>query len=308
MMLGSNLGIGDLALVSKASEICNKATLDTVSTGAVIGLAMECFERGVITKKETGGLSLEFGDGDTVLTLLDMIAQREGIGDILADGPQRLIEEWGEDVAGWAVHAKNQPFPAHDPRVKQSQALMYAVNPFGADHMSSEHDWIATGDSNEARGLGMTEFTAYNALDSIKVRDTMLSQYYYSLLDTLTLCAFPWGPGALYKPRDLEAFLQALTGWEVTFWELMKAGERRINLMRAFNSREGFDRSRDRLPARMFEPLKGGVSDGKKVDEVQFQNRLTEYYAMMNWDPKTGNPTKGKLMELGLGWIFEDGE
>ena len=306
IMLGSNLGIGDLAVVSKASEICNKNTLDTISTGAMIGLAMECFEKGIITKKDTEGMPLSFGDGDAALKLLDMIINRRGIGDILADGPRRAISEWGEEVEALAVHTKNQPCPAHDPRVKQSQALMYAVNPFGADHMSSEHDWIATKDGEEARALGITEFTTYESLDVTKVKGTMLSQYYYSLLDTLTLCAFPWGLGSIFNPRDIEEFVQALTGWQMTFWELMKAGERRVNLMRAFNAREGLKRDDDKLPPRLFEPISRGVSEGKKIDKAAFEDRLSEYYAMMNWDPESGNPSRGKLFELGLGWVLEE--
>jgi aldehyde:ferredoxin oxidoreductase len=210
-------------------------------------------------------------------------------------------------VRALAVHVKNQPCPAHDPRVKQSQALMYAVNPFGADHMSSEHDWIVTGDGDVARGLAITEFTNYDRLDITKVKGTMLSQYYYSLLDTLMLCAFPWGPNSVYDHRDLEEFIQAVTGWQTTFWELMKAGERRINLMRAFNAREGLDRRNDKLPPRLFDALSAeGVFDGKKINQMEFDDRLTEYYGMMNWDPQSGNPTRSKIIELGLGWILDD--
>jgi aldehyde:ferredoxin oxidoreductase len=307
MMLGSNLGIGDLAVVTKASEICNKNTLDTITAGAMIGLTMECFEKGIIDSNDTDGLILEFGNAEAALKLLDMIVHRRGLGDILADGPERTITEWGEDVRALAVHVKNQPCPAHDPRVKQSQALMYAVNPFGADHMSSEHDWIVTGDGDVARGLAITEFTNYDRLDITKVKGTMLSQYYYSLLDTLMLCAFPWGPNSVYDHRDLEEFIQAVTGWQTTFWELMKAGERRINLMRAFNAREGLDRRNDKLPPRLFDALSAeGVFDGKKINQMEFDDRLTEYYGMMNWDPQTGNPTKSKIIELGLGWILDD--
>ena len=305
IMLGSNLGLGDLAVVSKASEICNKYTLDTISAGAMIGLAMECFETGLITRKETGGLVLEFGNGEAVLDLLEMIAFRRGIGDILADGPARAVAEWGDRVRALAVHTKNQPLPAHDPRIKQSQALMYAVNTFGADHMSSEHDWLATADGDVPRGLGLTEFTEYSRLDTIKVKGTMLSQFYYSLMDTLTLCAFPWGPGSLFDHRDLEELIQGVTGWRMTFWELMEAGERRLNLMRAFNAREGLNRRQDALPPRMFEPISGGASNGKKVNPDAFEDRLRDYYQMMNWDAETGNPSTGQLNRLGLGWVHD---
>jgi aldehyde:ferredoxin oxidoreductase len=276
IMLGSNLGIGDLPLIAKASEICNKLGMDTISAGGVLAFAMECFERGIITEKDTSGLELRFGNGEATLRALEMMAFRKGIGDILADGLERAVSLWGPESRDLAIQTKNQPFPAHMPRVKQSQALMYAVNPFGADHMSSEHDWIGTADNDVSRGLGMTEFTSYESLDEAKVRATMFSQFYYSLLDTMTLCAFCWNPGSLFTYRDLEEFVHGVTGWQMSFYELMKAGERRVNLMRAFNAREGFDRSRDALPARVFEPLSGGVSNGKMIDQGAFQGLLSE--------------------------------
>ena len=304
-MLGSNLGIGELPIICKANEICNKYTMDTISAGAMIAFTMECFEKGIITEKEISGLRLNFGNGEAALKMLEMIALRQGVGDVLADGYQRAISLWGEECQDFAIQAKNQPFPAHMPRIKPSQALMYAVNPFGADHMSSEHDWLSAVDGDLARGLGVTEFTEFESLDAVKVRATMLSQFYYSLLDTLTLCDFCWGPGALYGYRDVERFVEAVTGWQMTFWELMKAGERRINLMKAFNVREGFGRSQDMLPNRVFEPLPDGPSKDKKVDSDRLKAAIKQYYAMMNWDIESGQPTRGKLLELGLGWVAD---
>jgi aldehyde:ferredoxin oxidoreductase len=305
VMLGSNLGISDLPFIAKANEMCNKYGMDTISVGGMIAFAMECFEKGILTQKDTSGLELRFGNKEAALKLLKMIVFRQGIGDILADGPQKAVSLFGGKSRDFAIQAKNQPFPAHIPRVKQSQALIYAVNPFGADHMSSEHDWIAITDGDLARGLGITDFTDLASLDEAKVRATMLSQFYYSLLDTLTLCDFCWGPGLLFGYRDVENLIHAVTGWQVTFMELMRAGERRVNLMRAFNAREGFSRDHDTLPQRCFEPLSGGASEGRKVHPGRFEKALSEYYAMMNWDVETGNPTRGKLVELGLGWVVE---
>jgi aldehyde:ferredoxin oxidoreductase len=182
---------------------------------------------------------------------------------------------------------------------------MYAVNPFGADHMSSEHDWLAAADTELARGLGLSEFGIPEELDAAKVQATMLSQFYYSLMDTLTLCDFCWGPGALFGFRDIEQLIEAVTGWQVTFWELMRAGERRVNLMKAFNVREGFDRRQDILPERVFEPLPEGPSKGRKVDPKQLEDSITQYHAMMSWDSVNGHPSEGKLRELGLGWVVE---
>jgi len=304
-MLGSNLGIGDLDLICKLNEICNKTTMDTISAGGMIAFAMECFENGIISEKETNGLKLTFGNGEAALELLNMIARREGIGDVLAGGYPAAISAWGDDCAKYAIQSKNQSFPAHMPRLKPSQALMYAVNPFGADHMSSEHDWLAGADTELGRGLGLTEFGQIEALDGIKVQATMLSQFYYSLMDSLTLCDFCWGPGALFGFHDIAAFVTAVTGWQVTFWELMRAGERRVNLMKAFNVREGMDRQQDRLPGRVFEPLPEGPAEGNKVDPVLFEEAVTQYYKMMNWNKENGHPTRGKLCALGLAWVAQ---
>jgi aldehyde:ferredoxin oxidoreductase len=304
-MLGSNIGVGDLAAICKANEICNKYTMDTISGGAMIAFAMECFEEGIITEKDTGGLKLNFGNSEAALKLLEMIALRKGVGDILAQGYPGAISAWGEASRKFAIQVKNQAFPAHMPRVKPGMALMYAVNPFGPDHMSSEHDWIAAADVDLSRGLGITEFTEPENLDVIKVRATMLSQFYYSLMDTLTLCDFCWGPGGLYSYHDIDQIVESITGWKVTFWELLKAGERRVNLMKAFNTREGLDRTQDRMPERIFEPLPDGPSKGKKIDRDQLKSAIDAYYAMMNWDHETGHPNQGKLLELGLGWITE---
>jgi aldehyde:ferredoxin oxidoreductase len=174
--LGSNLGIGDLDAVAKASEICNKYGMDTISAGGVIALAMECAERGLIDGAAAGtGFALRFGDEEALLCLLEMIAQREGIGDVLAEGPQRAAAAWGNGCEELAMHTKNQPFAAHMPQVKPSMALMYAVSPSGPDHMACEHDWIGVSDNDLSRGLGITDLTTLESLDRAKVKATMLS-------------------------------------------------------------------------------------------------------------------------------------
>ena len=305
VMLGSNLGISDLKYIAKANEICNQYTMDCISAGAMIGFAMECFENGIIDSKDTDGIELHFGNKEGALRALEMIANREGIGEVLADGYPRAISQWGEACREFAVHVKNQSYPAHMPRTKPSQSLIYAVNPCGADHMSSEHDWIAINDDDVSRGLGISDFTDWGSLNDAKVAAVMKSQFYYSLLDVLAVCAFPWGPGSIYSYADILDFVNAVTGWNVTFWELLRAGERKINLAKAFNLREGLDSSQDALAKRSFDPLRGGASDGKKIDKIEHKKAVALYYAMMNWDEKTGAPTKAKLIELGLSWVAE---
>jgi aldehyde:ferredoxin oxidoreductase len=302
-MLGSNLDIDDLAWICKANEICNKHTMDTISTGGMIAFAMECFENGLVGENELSGLKLEFGNKESALKLIEMIARREGVGDLLADGYERAIAEWGEACRDYAIQVKNMPLPAHMPRIKPSQALMYAVNPFGADHMSSEHDWLVASDSDLARTLGITEFDASGALSPAKVKATMFSQFYYSLLDTLMLCMFCWGPSGFFSFRDLEDLITAVTGWKSNMWELMRAGERRIHLMQAFNCREGIDPGACKLPERMYEPLPDGRAQGKKIDRPLFESAKSHYCAMMDWDPNSMRPSQARLDSLGLNWV-----
>ena len=137
---GSYLGISDLDAISKANELCNKYGLDTISTGATIAWAMDCFEQGLIGPKDTGGLRLAFGEAATMVRLVEMIGKREGFGDLLADGSAKAAEKFGQAAKDRVVAVKNLELPAHMPEVKRSLALIYAVNAFGADHQSSEHD------------------------------------------------------------------------------------------------------------------------------------------------------------------------
>ncbi|MHA1681662.1 MAG: aldehyde ferredoxin oxidoreductase family protein [Promethearchaeota archaeon] len=305
IMLGANLGISDLSFIGKANEVCNKFGIDTISAGGMISAIMDGQGEGKIPEEKIDGMKVEFGDAGAALKLIEMMAKREGVGDILAGGPLSAITYLGNDCAKYFIHAKNQMFPAHMPRIKPGQALIYAVNPFGPDHMSSEHDWIVDGDNDLSRGIGITDFTSLNSLDIAKVRGTIYSQFYYSMMDTLTICAFCWGPGALFSDYgDLLDLITAVTGWKMTTFELLKAGERRINLMRAFNAREGFSTAEDDLPARMFEPLQGEKGRGRKIDRDGFTRTILDYYGIMGWDTKTGKPTRGKLNELGLSWMI----
>jgi aldehyde:ferredoxin oxidoreductase len=135
--LGSYCGVGDLSAIAKGNELCNKYGLDTISTGATIAFAMDCFEHGLLTTADTGGIELRFGNGEAMVKLVELIAKREGIGDLLAEGSARAAARIGRGAERFVVAAKRQELPAHMPEVKRSLALIYAANPFGADHMSS---------------------------------------------------------------------------------------------------------------------------------------------------------------------------
>lgn len=303
-LLGSNLDIMDAAAVAKANEMCNENGLDTITTGAIASFTMETMENGTIPTPYSKDLSIRFGSPEDLLNLIQQISLREGIGDILAEGFQHAINTFGADCKPFAIHAKGQGLPAHMAQVKPSQALMYATCPIGGDHMSSEHDWFLNEEDDDCRGLGIFGSGDASSTNLAKARMTAFSQHYYSLLDTLTLCMFLWGPGSLFSYRDLEDLLLYTTGWRCTLWELMKVGERKTNMLRQVNARRGFTRSDDTLPERLYQPLPDGPAQGQCVDREMFAEMLDHYYHMMGWDGSTGNPSPSKLIELGLEWAI----
>lgn len=303
-LLGSNLDITDAAVVAKANELCNKNGIDTITMGCIAGYLFECAEKGLINEADTDGRTLSFGDPDALFWLIEAVAQRKGVGDVCAEGFEALIKKFGEKTRPFAIHVKGSGLAVHMPQVKPSLALMYAVCPIGPDHMSSEHDWLLASKSEAAMGLGIMGQEDAPSTSSNKVRMTAYSQIFYSVLDSMSLCMFPWGPGSLFSYRDLEDLVRFTTGWQMTLWELMKVGERRINMMRRVNAKRGFTKEHDVLPERLFDPLPDGPSKGRHVDRAAFSRMKDEYYGFMGWDDRDGNPTRGKLIELGLDWTI----
>ena len=197
------------------------------------------------------------------------------------------------------------------PQVKRSLSLIYAVNPFGADHMSSEHDPSYEGafEYFKARlgALGLTQPQKAQSLGPEKVIFARKTQHLCSLLDSLNLCQFTSGPSwQLYGPEEIVKIVQAVTGWDVTLEELLTVGERRLNLMRSFNAREGIDRNQDTLTEKFFQKsLTGGPSDGWKVDKAEWEAAREEYYRQSGWDVTFGTPTRPTLERLALGWVAD---
>jgi len=300
-LLGTNLDITDAVAVAKANELCNNYGLDTIGMGGIASYLFECMEKKVVTSDQTDGRILKFGDADDLLWLIDKIIHREGIGDILADGLVNCVKKLGKKTAPYAIHIKNHVPAVHMAQVKPSLALMYAVCPIGADHMSSLHDWHLSSDSEISKGLGIFGSDDPDGTGLNKVRMTVYSQYFYSFLDSICLCMFCWGCGSLYSYSDVEDLINSATGWDCTFWELMKVGERRMNMLRIINARRGFSKNEDKLPERLFKPLKGGPADGKCVNKENFPVMIEQYYGLMGWN-ENGNPGKGKILELGLEW------
>ncbi len=307
---GSYCGIGDMSAVAIAHQLCDQYGLDTIACGATIAFAMDCFGHGYLTLKDTGGIDLRFGSADAMLAIVEKIAKREGIGELLGNGSAIAAKKIGHGAEDLVVAVKNGELPAHMPQVKRSLALIYAVNPFGADHQSSEHDPGYTPDTasynlERFAEIGMTHPMSDRVLDREKVKMALYSEWNYSFMDTATLCQFVYGPAwQVYGPKEQAELMRATTGWEWTVEAVQKVGERRLNMLRAFNAREGAGRDRDTLPKRIYdEPLKGGASDGVAVTRQEVADALDIYYEMCGWDVATGMPTKAKLESLGLGWM-----
>ncbi|NNK93999.1 MAG: aldehyde ferredoxin oxidoreductase family protein [Desulfobacterales bacterium] len=306
--LGSYCGIDNLGAICKANELCNQFGLDTISCGATIAWAMEAFEAGKLSPDSTGGLDIQFGDADMMLGLIRKIAYRKGFGDVLAEGSAVAAEKLGVGD-DFLVTSKGQEAPVHMTQVKRGLALAYAVNPFGSDHMSCDHDLGYTEDAYDSfkeryQSLGLTSPLPATSLEPKKVEFVRRTQYLFSMMDSANMCQFVWGPSwQLHGPEQMLNMIKAVTGWDVTIDELLSVGERRVNMMRIFNAREGIDSAQDTLPEKFFKPLKGGPTDGWKVDRNEFEAALKDYYQQSGWDEDSGVPTKQTLKRLELEWL-----
>ena len=307
--LGSLLCIDDLAAIAKGNELCNRYTLDTISAGVAIGFAMECYENGILTKEDTEGVEFRFGNADAMIKGLEWIAFRKNrLGDLLAEGVKIAAEKIGKGSEKYALHVKGQELPMHDPRGKTGQGLSFALSPTGADHVEAPHDtpFAAPGPMlGRIAPLGLLEAVPARDLGPKKVRNYTYLQFVWSLYNSLGVCNFVAGPVWALQLNKLVEVVNAITGWETSLWELLKAGERTVTMARVFNLREGFGRKDDTLPDRLFEPLESGPLQGKGIDRKEFQEALTMYYEAMGWDPQDGVPTRGKLAELNLYWLDE---
>lgn len=308
---GSYCGNTDLGDICEANQLCNMYGIDTISCGATIAWAIDCFEKGILTKAQTDGMELKFGNGIPFAKLIKKIAYKEpGIGELLAEGSAAAAKRLGKEAEDLVVACKGQEWPAHMIQMKPNLAINYAVNPFGADHQSSEHDPALMAPEDDQNWLWpnmlatFEKCDTYGILDANKVKFALETQKFYSMLDTLCLCQFAWGPAwQLYGPQELVEFCKYGAGWDATLAELQEVGERRINMMRLFNAKLGFTRVDDILPKKAFLPITYGEGEVAQISRDDFEKGLDSYYEMAGWDKGTGIPTDETVKRLGLEWI-----
>jgi len=295
--LGPTLLLGDPFVIAKANELCNLYGLDTISTGVTIAFAMECREKGILSERDIG-FDLKWGDPEHILKLVRMIALREGIGDLLAEGVRRASEKIGKGSPGWAMHTKGLEIPMHDPRGKKGMGLAYATAIKGADHESAMHDECferenALTDLGFVKPIGRKEFQGKPLI----VKKTQ--ELWGILSDALPVCKFPMAPPRPLRPQRLVSALRFVTGWDISLEEFLTVGERIFNLGRLFNVREGVNRDLDVLPVRFSDRLPEGGSAGEAIKEEDLEGMLNEYYDLRGWS-KEGIPKKETLSRLGI--------
>jgi aldehyde:ferredoxin oxidoreductase len=299
--LGSLCEVGNINAISYANQLCNAYGLDTISTGCSIAFAMECFEEKILTQKDTDGLDLRFGNADAMVKLVEMIALRKGIGDVLAEGVKIASKRLGGNAEKYAIHVKGKELPMHEPRGKTGVGLQYALSASGADHMQAAHDPSFASNVDKIKTLGILEPVDRLSLGPEKVRLVKFLEQWWLLLDVVDVCKFtivPHGCG-VFTINQLPEIINAATGWETSLRELLIAADRSINMARVYNIREGFSEKDDMIPERFFEPLQTGPRSGASIPKNEFIEAVKIYYSMAGWD-KNGKPEKSKLEELYL--------
>jgi len=285
---GPNCGIDELDAVLKGIELTNTYGIDSISTGVTISFAMDCFEQGILSKKDTDGLELKFGNYQAMLEMIERIAFRKGLGDILAEGVRTAAEKIGKGANKLASHIKGLEMTGYDPRGMKTAALGFAVSFRGACHnRHGAYDYDLEGQVDRLSSENKGELVKKN-------------EDWYAIIDSLIICKFSRD---LYKDvfGDSARLYSLVTGIPTKDEDMRKAGERIVNLARIFNIREGLTRQDDHLPLKIMTvpiPDEGPVK-GSFVSKEDLDKLLDDYYRVRGWS-SNGVPLLSKLGELGL--------
>lgn len=303
--LGAMCRVSDNVAVCKAAELCNANGLDVISTGSSVAFAMEAFERGLITEKDTGGLAYRWGDGELLVKSVEMLARREGFGAVLADGVARMSARFGPATEDFNLTVKKQELPMHEPRLKKALGVGYAVAPVGADHMMNMHD---TDIASEGEGLNRVNSVLEKKigpqkpsdLNEDKMRAFHAEVNWMHFQDCAINCHF-----YPYRYEHLAAALSGVTGVEYSVPDILAVGARAQTLSRLFNLREGFTADDDKLPKRVMQAFESGPLKGVEISVEAFAWAKRRYYELLQWDAVTGVPSEACLRELQLETLLE---
>lgn len=307
--IGPNCGIADVAMVFSANILCNQYGLDPTSLGFTLSMAMEWHEKGIMSISTDHGI-LQFGNGEAALDMIHMIAHREKAGDLLAEGSLRAAQQVGGDALQYAMQVKGLEMVPFEPRSQTNLALGYATASIGPRYDICEHDWDYDTSAgwphtmDKSRTLGILDRIPMEYLGEEKVRNFKALSTIWSAADVLDLCIFAVAPTRVISLPDMAAYLHSVTGWETSDYEIMRLGERRLHLMRAYNRREGITSEADTLPARFFNDALtcSGPLKGVRLDKAQFEEMIRLYYSMMGWDSE-GRPSRAVLLDHHLEWV-----
>ena len=304
---GPRIGNCDLALALKAATLCDEYGLDYLDMGGAIGFAMECYERGILTEKDTGGLALKWGDKDAIIGLIEMIAHRQGLGDVLAQGLKPAAQIIGQGAEKYAMHVKGVAFVMRNVRASKAWGLGYAVSSRGACHVRSHapETYAPENWDPAIQGILRRYHDPTNPLtEEGKAAIVKWHEDLHAFMNSMETCLFTVYSWMFSIPDKLARYVNAVTGSDLDAEEVMQIGERIVNLEKAFNLREGLTRQDDSLPERMLkEPLPDGVAKGQTIN---LEPMITEYYELRGWDGQTGLPTAEKLKELSLPEVADD--
>ncbi|WP_300465390.1 aldehyde ferredoxin oxidoreductase family protein [Desulfobacula sp.] len=297
---GGVTGVENIDAIIAADRLADEMGFDTMSSGVSIAFAMELYEKGILTKEDTGGIELNFGNDKAMMTILKQMSYREGLGGLLADGSKIAAQKIGKGSEKYAMHVKGLELPAYDVRGAKAHGLNYATSFTGADHCRGYAFQEVFGipipkevDRFAAKGKG--ELTKWN--QDIRTAVT----------DAPTMCGFIFDMAVIgIAAQNTADLMEAVTGIAYTTDDVLLVGERINNLARAFNVREGFTRADDTLPERLLtEPIPGGASKGHFISKEELKLMLDEYYTARGWNLETGSPSREKLTALNLAYAAD---
>jgi len=288
-LFGPNCGNDDINGVIKANDLCNKYGFDTITAADSIAYAIELYLKGYISKKDTGGIELKWGDPSTMCKLVEMIGKREGFGDFLAEGVKKMSEKFDDEAKAFAIHVKGMEPPGYEPRGLTGMALAFATSPRGACHL---------------RGTVYVAELFQGIIDRKKLRGktpTVVDfQDLATVCDSMIICKFGARNAFGNNPDNLAPLMKAATGIDFDTKKLKEAAARIWTLERMYNIREGLTKKDDMLPERFYtEAIADGPSKGQILDKGEFITELEDYYAARGWD-KDGVPTKETIQKLKL--------